>query len=92
MSTETASPAKSNRQRQSPRRPVYIWGTVRPLGYASEKLLVLNLSKSGLMGETERDIPEGRFIEIVLPGTVPLMAKVVWTCKGRVGAKFMRAI
>lgn len=94
MSAISASPIgrAPPRKREWPRRPVYLWGRVRALGCASERLLVLNLSRGGLMGETKRDLPEGRFIEVVLPGLIPAMARVAWNHDGKVGARFVRQI
>lgn len=91
MGAKPASPDEGpTGQRRWPRRPVYFWGTVRALGCASERLLVLNLSKGGLMGQTRTAIPEGRFVEVALPGMAPAMARVIWNREGKVGAQFMR--
>jgi hypothetical protein len=79
-------------RRQAPRRDMYLWGTARALGHPGERLLVLNLSKSGFMGETAADFDHGCFIEVTLPGIGLVRACVVWREKGKVGARFLRPI
>lgn len=73
-----------------PRRPLYIWGTVRALGQEGAKLLVRNMSKGGMMGETEARFAAGSFVEITLPGMEAKNARIAWCEDGRIGARFLQ--
>jgi len=79
-------------RRKCPRRPIFMPSTIRALGHATEKMLLLNLSKSGFMGETKREFQRGCFIEVMLPGVGHVRGRVVWCERGRVGGQFLQAI
>ena len=78
--------------RAAVRRPIYMPSTIRALGHATERLLLLNLSKTGFMGETRRVFERGSFIEVVLPGVGHVRGRIVWCERGRVGGQFLKRI
>ena len=80
------------RRRQSPRRPIFMPSTIRALGHATEKVVLLNLSKTGFMGEPRRQFQRGCFIEVMLPGVGHVRGRVVWCERGRVGGQFLKQI
>lgn len=80
------------RRRRSPRRPIFMPSTIRALGHATEKVVLLNLSKSGFMGETRREFQRGCFIEVMLPGVGHVRGRIVWCERGRVGGQFLKPI
>lgn len=79
-------------RRKAARRSIFMPSTIRALGHATEKMLLLNLSKSGFMGETKRDFQRGCFIEVMLPGVGHVRGRIVWCERGRVGGQFLRPI
>lgn len=78
--------------RRWPRQDVILRGSIRVLGTRGSEILVHNVSKTGLMGETELLLPAGVFVEISLPGFEPAKARVVWSERGRIGVKFLAAL
>ena len=79
-------------RRKWPRRPIFMPSTIRALGHATEKMLLLNLSKSGFMGETKREFQRGCFIEVMLPGVGHVRGRIVWCERGRIGGQSLQAI
>jgi len=80
------------RDRSAPRRDMYLWGTIRALGETSERFLVLNLSSSGVMGESSKAFAKGCFVEVMMPGIGLVNATIAWCERGKLGAKFLRPI
>jgi hypothetical protein len=76
-------------RRKSARRPIYVWGTIRTLGCPTEKLLILNLSRGGFMGEARREYRSGCFVEVTLPGMGVRRARISWSERGKFGAQFL---
>lgn len=91
MSVRQASEA-SFESREWPRQDVILRGSIRVLGTRGSEILVRDVSKTGLMGETELLLPPGVFVEVSLPGFEPVKARVVWSERGRIGVKFFAAL
>lgn len=79
-------------KREWSRQDVYLRGTMRVLGTRGSDILVRNLSKTGLMAETDLFLPCGIFVDVSLPGYHSTKARVVWSERGRVGVKFLTAL
>lgn len=85
--------SKSERdEREWPRQDVHLRGNLRVLGTRGGEILVRNLSKTGLMAETDMFLPCGIFVEVSLPGFASAKARVVWSEHGKIGVKFLTAL
>lgn len=56
------------------------------------RLVVTNISRTGLAGKTELPLAKGDPVEVSLGGDGLIAATVVWTRAGRFGAQFGQAI
>ena len=86
------APGTSAEDRRWPRQDVILRGSIRLLGTRASEILVRNISRTGLMGETELLLPAGVFVEVSLPGFQPAKARVVWSERGRIGVKLLGAL
>ena len=74
------------------RRPVTFKARVRDRGTARFEITVVDLSLTGLRGETLFTLTPDTSIWIMLPGLSSLEAKVAWQSRDQFGARFAQAL
>lgn len=74
------------------RLAVEIGARVRELGSEGFEALVVNLSETGFMAETDAVFETGARVWLMLPGRERANALVKWTAGKRIGAEFAEPI
>lgn len=78
--------------RRSERVPVDEKARLRPNGWSSLEVRIVDLSEDGFRAECEATILCGSPIRIDLPGLGETEAQVTWRRRGEIGARFMAPI
>lgn len=55
-------------------------------------LVVVNVSRGGLMARTDHDFGPGDHLTITLPELGPTLAEVRWALGGRIGCRFVQPV
>jgi hypothetical protein len=79
-------------RRSAPRLPVEIEAKMRELGESGVDAMVLNISRSGFMAESEARFDVGTRVWLMLPGRERANAVVKWTAGDKIGAEFSEPI
>ena len=79
-------------RRRSTRHPVEMEARVRELGSEGSEALVVNISDTGFMAESNGNFDVGSRVWLILPGRDRASAIVRWTAGDRLGAEFSEPV
>ena len=79
-------------RRQFSRHSVALEARVRELGSSGIEAIVLNISESGFMAQSEVHFEVGSRVWLMLPGRERANAVVKWTAGDKLGAEFAEPI
>ena len=85
------SDSSANR-RNSPRRTLQLQALGTTSSQLAVRVVIHDLSRTGLLLETSADLAAGERIDVELPEAGPAQAKVVWSSGRFFGCKFERPI
>ncbi len=78
--------------RRSERLPLDQSARLRPNGWSSLEVRVLDLSESGFRASCEARVQAGSCVSLDVPGLGPVEAQVEWQRSGQFGARFVQPI
>jgi hypothetical protein len=85
--TDTARP-RSERRRH-PRQPIARPARIRPNEWSRIEIEVIDFSPDGFRGRCAATLRVGSYINVEVPGTGNVQAKVIWRHDGEFGACFL---
>lgn len=89
---EAGDRARAADARATPRKPVRVKARLREGGAVRFDIAVLDLSATGLRGETPLHVRPGATVWITLPGLSGLETVVAWRRGDQFGARFVQPI